>query len=747
MNTKESAPPGQIEAPALRGSPTDLSAMTGSTTTTVGPIKKKRGNPTVREQYDIVLDDGNAEQTKYRCRHCKKKTYAWAKFNSARANDHLGQCNEVPADVRASCREGSQAAKRTKKLERQASTAHDGSIASESTATLGAAHAAGASAQSSVMDRILKANRQTQMTTHYGAGYKPEDFRRIIRVNVESMLKRFEPLDRLQDQFVQEALAGTLGNRLILHYIPQTTETLYKQYVVPIDNDATAQIKAILAKTPGNATLAVDGVTVHGRSHLLYTLSKGVTTVFMKSTQLQSLVHTTSAEVMDGVDKIEYACSEYNTTVTNIAVDNAARKVMEEVIKKYGEKFPEASPIVATRDPEHCIDLLSKDSANTIAMANILRKASAIISFVKIDKIAGMLEEMLLGKEIKFVPKAQHWPETRFHLACDSLLAVIKQRPFIDVLRTKDKYVAYYSASRPLRKASMDEAIDSMTVAFCDEMEVAHKWFLTIKNAAMIVAADDFPLSGYLPVVQGMRNGLNAVLNDSYGGRSFQTVLGDNARRELVEMVTSRFNMSGADPMGRKVGLLDQNQVWAFLVDPFKNRLHCQLFIDGGIDQQVRAMVNFFLKKEGNLDEPSHSNLIETVIDEWKELNNQEGRYAANFPGPAPAPKSTEELLEQQKTLTLQQVCEWVTSTNRHPARLRFFSTLSRSVFIEKVAKTLLSIRSTGSIAVERVAKPLKNKVMTKARNQLDVAKQETLLRVGLNLENLRKANLVNRPV
>jgi hypothetical protein len=55
------------------------------------------------------------------------------------------------------------------------------------------------------------------------------------------------------DKFVQEALAIPIGNRAIPHYTLQTTETLYKYYVVLIDNDATAQIKAILAKTPGNA--------------------------------------------------------------------------------------------------------------------------------------------------------------------------------------------------------------------------------------------------------------------------------------------------------------------------------------------------------------------------------------------------------------------------------------------------------------------------------------------------------------
>jgi hypothetical protein len=196
-------------------------------------------------------------------------------------------------------------------------------------------------------------------------------------------------------------------------------------------------------KTPGNATLAVDGVTVHGRSHLLYTLSKGVATVFMKSTQLQSLVHMTQAEVADGVEKIEFASSEYNATVTNIAVDNAAWKVMELVIAQYGEKYPEGSPIVATRDPKHCIDLLSKDSANTTVMAAILEKASAVISFVKTDRVAGILSELLEKKEIAFVPKDQHWPETRFHLACDSLLAVIKQRPFIEVLRSKPEYLIY----------------------------------------------------------------------------------------------------------------------------------------------------------------------------------------------------------------------------------------------------------------------------------------------------------------
>jgi len=44
------------------------------------------------------------------------------------------------------------------------------------------------------------------------------------------------------------------------------------------------------------------------------------------------------------------------------------------------------------------------------------------------------------------------------------------------------------------------------------------------------------------------------------------------------------------------------------------------------------------------------------------------------------------------------------------------------------------------SIAVERVAKPLKNKVWTKDRNKLPPESAGLLLRVGLNLRFLHEA-------
>jgi hypothetical protein len=96
--------------------------------------------------------------------------------------------------------------------------------------------------------------------------------------------------------------------------------------------------------------------------------------------------------------------------------------------------------------------------------------------------------------------------------------------------------------------------------------------------------------------------------------------------------------------------------------------------------------------------------------------------------------------LAAEKTSTMEHVADWVYKWERHLGRLRFFADLPPTPYFICLTKPLLSMRTTGSISVERAAKPLKNKVADKSRNRNSKDKLTVLLRVGLNLRLKRES-------
>ena len=126
-----------------------------------------------------------------------------------------------------------------------------------------------------------------------------------------------------------------------MKHIPETMDTIFNNYIVGIDLKTRKALMDQIQRTAGTMAMEVDGVTVNKTSLLLYTLSKGDFSVFTDITRLRELIHVRAAEVEDGVQKMEKLVAEYKTPITNLAVDNAATKVMEEVIAEYAKRSPE----------------------------------------------------------------------------------------------------------------------------------------------------------------------------------------------------------------------------------------------------------------------------------------------------------------------------------------------------------------------------------------------------------------------
>ncbi len=111
------------------------------------------------------------------------------------------------------------------------------------------------------------------------------------------------------------------------------------------------------------------------------------------------------------------------------------------------------------------------------------------------------------------------------------------------------------------------------------------------------------------------------------------------------------------------------------------------------------------------------------------------------FNGTLPPPVTNQQLADNNKKLTIDDVEQWIVRGGGIQGRFCFFETFARNneVYL-KVAKPLLSLRTTGSIDVERRAKPIKHTIMTKKRNRLVDPKGVALFRASENLKHIMKA-------
>jgi hypothetical protein len=141
----------------------------------------------------------------------------------------------------------------------------------------------------------------------------------------------------------------------------------------------------------------------------------------------------------------------------------------------------------------------------------------------------------------------------------------------------------------------------------------------------------------------------------------------------------------------------------------------------------VKTMLNFFSPEAEN------GEARESMHQDFLKIRDQEDPYRYEFMSDPPDTVAYANAQVAEKTLTLKHVANWV--ERRHLGRLRFFADLPPTPYFICVAKPLLSMKTTGSISVERVAEPLRNRIADKTRNRNSKDKRTVLLRVlGLNL-------------
>jgi uncharacterized sporulation protein YeaH/YhbH (DUF444 family) len=106
---------------------------------------------------------------------------------------------------------------------------------------------------------------------------------------------------------------------------------------------------------------------------------------------------------------------------------------------------------------------------------------------------------------------------------------------------------------------------------------------------------------------------------------------------------------------------------------------------------------------------------------EFNEYYGRQGVWKNVFHEPFEELPNPDLIRKKQKSLRLKEVSQWLVETDGVKGRLDFFCTVSNYNIYRRVAKPILSARTSGSIAVERVVKPLKKRVLGRDRASLGI--------------------------
>ncbi len=161
------------------------------------------------------------------------------------------------------------------------------------------------------------------------------------------------------------------------------------------------------------------------------------------------------------------------------------------------------------------------------------------------------------------------------------LSSALAQSTFIASLPTNKSYMKYYRELTHSKRQELDTVLQNCNHGRWQCMMMVLDLTKVFHEAHKLCSRQDAPLSCYVLIVQSIENAVDRVINGDNG--KFDQILGPGSAKEIMDVIDCRFNMNGAKPPGRKVGLIDEYHIWCFLMDPFSYEWRITFTIDGNI--------------------------------------------------------------------------------------------------------------------------------------------------------------------
>lgn len=226
------------------------------------PSSKKPKDSLLYDQVTIEHnEDGTLDACCNNCNGFVKKRIKT--FNATKFRTHcLSACIGIDKDVKQRLAQTSQAAKKQNKSLMLASSSQTMSELRESMPSTLAA-SANSITQSSTKKKFKPQSKINGNDGGFGEGINRAEAAKIITGEVKAILSRREPLSRLFDPYVRASLNQRYPG--IDKHIPADEDTIFNNYVIPIDNEAREELEKFIMKLPGLTSISMDGATILGK--------------------------------------------------------------------------------------------------------------------------------------------------------------------------------------------------------------------------------------------------------------------------------------------------------------------------------------------------------------------------------------------------------------------------------------------------------------------------------------------------
>ena len=766
------------------------------TTTKKNKRAGKQPNTVLRAQYRSYSHE-NGTKLQWECVHCSKIIFSWrvTNFNASRANMHIQSCSSAPNDIKIELQAMTQAAKKQRVVPSEEVAGHEFGDTAGTVAVEGLLVGVGLPHQATSSASVLLSSPKAPVVPKRGATISasqdvptsataapsssaataavpstPQDLAdRAFALELRAALARLEPLSRVLDPVVQQALvsqqdlsqpqpwglltsssaarrsnSNSSGPRTFeTHHFPHDVETLYRKFIPTIDADATRCLEEQMRHVLGQGSISIIAVGTPS-PHVCFTYSKGACYHFERLLPVTTLNALSEREVHQCVAALQSITDKYKTELTNVSHDDTTNAVLRTILQGYQASHPSSSSppprITLCRDPAQSLRIHMKALEDLDCLSKTVSLARDVVDAVSGDAAREAWQQMrrqeLLATTdaVATAAAAAAAADTfagevaavaRHGLKSHLLQFVLDHKSIL----TQD-ILPYLESIRTVDDASSHPAlVEKFTPDFWDRAVVVQQWWSAWERAERLASDPKFSISAVLPLVRALNNELRGIIDAKFAtGKTFAQVLGPESVA-LVKVLHECFDdgvedeNEGAEHRAR---LLTKNHVWCHLVDPFRNQLQPQVWIP-----DKPAVVSDLLEAYAPGRSPEARDQRSALRSELNALWTQSGKYAHCFDHDRLEELDEAAGLREQAQLTLRDVRHWLERTGGYASRLAFFGQVAKDDLYRLVLEPLLSMRPVAPITTARVARTL-------TRPDVHPERREVLLRVGLNLRFLQ---------